>query len=717
MARNDSIGFFWQDLAPVKPPKKEKPKRTPPERTWERPDYLPNLQEAMQFAFHLMTPEEMFHTSVSRDPVVFDVECYVNYFLVMFKNIRTGKIALEETYNGSYIDLQRLQWMMHSFHLVSFNGIHYDVPIVSAALAGKDAAQLKALTHQIINEQIQPYIVLRSAKVKSLKDLDHIDLIAHAPVGTGLKKCGARLYAETLQDLPFHHETTLSIPQALIVRWYCANDLRQTEMLFHRLKEPLELRVQLTKEYGVDLRSKSDAQIAEAVIAEEYYKVTRDKARTPNIPPGTRYKYKVPAFLKFNSPLMQWVLETVQRADFVVGEFGAIAMPEELKGLDIKIAGSVYRMGIGGLHSSEKTAAHHADDNTVISDRDVTSFYPFIILLLGLYPPHLGREFLRIYRKLVDRRIAAKKAGNTVVADALKITINGSYGKLASPYSVLYAPDLQIQVTVTGQLVLLMLIERLEMSGFSVVSANTDGIVIKYSKAATDTVNAIVKQWEQDTGFEMEETRYRHLYSRDVNNYIAVYEKPKTKGDKMIYTKTKGVFADPGLQKDPSSRVCVDAVLEMLIHKTPIEQTIKGCTDIRKFLNVRNVPGGAVKPVSVKEVNDWVPYVGGTFVRQKWIDEHLPYEKMATNNPVPVKETITGEYLGKTVRWYYAEGETGEIIKAVNGNSVSMSQGGKPLMKLPQVLPTDINYDLYITNAEKMLVDIGYAPKPPKQPK
>jgi hypothetical protein len=659
--RSDAIGFFWEDLPTVKPPKKEKQKRLAPERTWELPDYLPNLAEAISFAFNLMTPGEALHASIQRETLVFDVECYVNYFLVMFKSVVTGKIALVERYTGHDLEIPKLEWFMKSFRLVSFNGIHYDVPMVSAAIAGKSNEQLKYLSNEIIVNQVQAWIALRSMKVKQLKDIDHIDLIAHAPVGTGLKKCGARLYTPMLQDLPFHPETTLTINQALIVRWYCANDLVHTELLLHKLKEPLELREQLSKEYGVDLRSKSDAQIAEAVIAEEVRKMNGNRPLTPSIPPGTSYKYKTPAFLQYKTALMNWVLQTVQGADFVVGEAGSIGMPPEIKGLEIKIGHGVYRMGIGGLHSSEKSTAHVADADTMLLDRDVTSFYPFIILLLGLYPPHLGPNFLNVYRKLVNRRLEAKRSGNKVVADALKITINGSYGKLASPYSVLYSPDLQIQVTVTGQLVLLMLIERLELIGIPVVSANTDGIVIKCPRSREPELAAIIKQWEIDTGFETEETQYKALYSRDVNNYIAV--KPDGK------TKTKGVYADPGLPKDPISRICVDAALDALTKGLPILKTVRECKDIRKFLNVRNVPGGAVK---------------------------------------------NGEYLGKTVRWYYAEGEKGDIVKALNGNSVSLSEGGKPLMKLPEQFPEDINYNWYIEQAEKMLVDIGYSPKPPK---
>src|ERR1017187_7366641 len=139
-------------------------------------------------------------------------------------------------------------------------------------------------------------------------------------------------------------------------------------------------------------------------------------------------------------------------------------------------------MGIGGLHSAESGVAHVAGSNYMLIDRDVTSYYPSIILNLGLYPQHMGEAFLTVYRSLVERRVAAKKAGDKVTAESLKIAVNGSFGKLGSKWSALYAPDLLIRVTITGQLSLLMLIEMIELAGLPVLSGNTDGILVKCHK-------------------------------------------------------------------------------------------------------------------------------------------------------------------------------------------------------------------------------------------
>ncbi len=668
MARADALGMFWLDEPPVKAPPKEKPKCTPPEPTWENPDYLPGLAEARAFNVHVMNDQELYQARQNKEVLLYDVECYENYFLAGFTSFQTGKVIYFEMTSSSdmttvqaRLDLQKLQWIFDNFCTVGFNSISYDMPITALALAGKPCNVLKFETNQIILAGERPSDILRKHKVKKLQ-VDHIDLIEVAPLRASLKIYGGRLHTPRMQDLPFHPDVVLSEDQITIVRWYNLNDLSATAFLKNSLKEQLDLRYTLSDEYGIDLRSKSDAQIAEAVIADEVARINNARPQRPTIEIGTAYRYKVPGFLKYNTDIMNWTLNTVRNAWFVVDETGSVGMPEELKELKIQIANSIYRMGIGGLHSSEKCTAHFADDHTTLNDVDVVSYYPFIILNLGLYPLHLGPNFLNVFKRIVMRRLEAKARGDKVVADSLKITINGSFGKLGSKYSVLYSPDLLIQVTVTGQLSILMLIERLELQGISVVSANTDGIVIKCPKHMEEVRVAVVKQWEKDTGFETENSQYLALFSRDINNYIAV--KAPTKKDPKLSVKAKGAYAKPGLQKNPTNEICIIAIEALLTKGTPVEETVRTCKDIRKFVNVRTVKGGAVKD---------------------------------------------GTYLGKAIRWYYAAGETGEIVYARNGNKVPRSDGAWPMMDMPKQFPDNVDYDWYIAETFDMLKEIGYS--------
>jgi hypothetical protein len=667
--RADALGLWWRDEPVVKVAKPPPPKRTPPEPVWLRPDYLPGLEEALAFQVPLMTDVDLSDARAQRHKLLFDVESYWNYFCVSFMSYNTGAVAYFEMTPDVGMDLDKLSWILHNFTVVGFNSYHYDLPMLALALAGKSCEVIKAATNKIIQEDWRGSDVLKLNRVKALKKVDHIDLIEVAPLAASLKIYGGRLHVPRMQDLPFHPEARLSPEQMAIVRWYNVNDLTQTAFLLQSLTEQISLRESLGQEYGIDLRSKSDAQIAEAVISHEVEKLNGQRPTKPIIEVGTAYNYRVPGFIRYETPLMNWALDVVRNARFIVAEHGSVEMPPEIADLQLRIADNTYTMGIGGLHSTESTIAHVAGNDTVILDRDVTSYYPAIILNQCLYPQHLGPNFLRVYRTLVDRRVAAKAAADRVVADSLKITVNGSFGKLGSKYSVLYSPDLLIQVTITGQLSLLMLIERLELRGITVVSANTDGVVIKCPKERHAELEWYIQQWEQQTGFQTEETQYSAYYARDVNNYIAV-KVPDKEG--KVGVKSKGAYNNPWndpkqaifrLHKNPVSTVCLDAVEALLTKNVPVAETIQGCKDIRKFVSVRKVKGGAVKD---------------------------------------------GEYLGTAIRWYYATGQTGEMVYASSGNKVPRSDGAKPLMRLPDTFPEDVDFEWYEREASKILREIAY---------
>lgn len=558
-----------------------------------------------------------------------------------------------EMFEDQELDAPGIKRILRHYRIVTFNGINFDLPILTAALQGATCEQLKTISDKIIVQGIKHW----QLGLESIP-CDHIDLIEVAPGIASLKIYGGRLHSAKMQDLPIEPDAHITPLMRKQLRDYCGNDLSVTLDLFNKLKPQLELREVMGQQYGMDLRSKSDAQIAEAVLKSSVEKATGKiiKKGDPFRFAGKTFKYKVPEFIEFTTQPGQDALSHVRNAVFTISEKGVVQLPDELKKLVIKINDSKYRMGIGGLHSSEKSVSYRADADHVLMDLDVASYYPSIILTCNLNPFALGEYFQPIYRSIVDKRLAAKRSGDKVSSDSLKITLNGSFGKMGSPYSVLYSPPLLIQTTITGQLALLMLIESLEANGISVISANTDGIVVHCHKSKLERVNQLRWEWEIATSFELEETRYKVLLSRDVNNYIAL----KTDGSH----KAKGAYAEPSLQKNPANSICVAAVLEFLKHGTPLEETIRSCLDIRQFITVRTVRGGA-------------------------IDQQ-------------------GNYLGKAIRWYYAQGVEGVIRYKANDNTVPRSEGARPLMDLPAEFPKDVNYQWYIEEANSILKDIGY---------
>lgn len=596
-------------------------------------------------------------------PKIVDVETYVDYFLVLFKQIGSEEIDTFEMYEGHPLDVDGLSNVMENNITVGFNSNDYDLFMIAAALNGKTNEELKKLSDRIITSSKPGWMIAgkndceipKTAYGKTL--WNHIDLINVAPGKASLKIYGGRINAPKMQDLPIDPSASISPEQREELRTYCLNDLETTELLYKTLSDQLKLRRDMSKKYKIDLRSKSDAQIAEAVFRKEIGERDGRQVLPPKrIDRSKRYRYLDPKIIEFRSQDLRETLQAIIDTEFTLTEKASIQLPTWLAQKKIKIGGSEYQMGIGGLHSCEKKRYIICDEDHVLRDADVASYYPSIILQQGLIPENIGKGFVDVYSDIYHTRLAAKASGDKVTADSLKISLNGSFGKLGSRFSALYAPDLLIQTTITGQLSLLMLIEMLEDVGISVVSANTDGIVVHFPKTLQRTYEEVCWDWELRTSYELEFTDYRALYSRDVNSYIAIKPDGSIKG--------KGAFADPTLMKNPQFVIINDAIKAYLGKGTPIEATVMSCQDVTKFLMVRNVTGGAV-----------------------WKDD----------------------YLGKAVRFYYSNAVDPEtcIRYAKNGNKVPISDGCVPMMQLTGSVPKDMDRARYIRMAKETLKDFG----------
>lgn len=579
--------------------------------------------------------------------IILDCEVYRDYFLCLMRNLKDDSHRAFEIYDGAEFDRERLINIMGKYLTGGFNSLHYDLPMIAIALREGSTQAIFRASKQIIELRRRPSEIIAVPRA-----WDHIDIKEVAPgVMIGLKQYGGRLHTKRLQDLPYDPDMPITPEMRTKLRTYCENDLQMTAELFKKLEPQIELRKAMTKQYRVDLRSKSDAQIAEAVLIHEIQTATNKAIIRPAYDDRPS-KYRCPDWLEFQTPALQALKRDVLAADFGVDGNGRLMMPDQLKDRSIDIGHSTYRLGIGGLHSSESCVSHYATEDRKLIDVDMTSYYPFIILGQRLYPPQCGPGFLKVYKSIVDRRIAAKKAKDTVTADSLKITINGSFGKLGSSYSKLYAPDLFKQVTITGQLALLMLIEALELRGIEVISGNTDGIVTFPYVHQLDTLREVVKWFESKSSYQAEETHYRSIHNRDVNSYIAVKLDGSTKG--------KGFFAEPSLQKNPQNNIIQKAIARHLSTGEPLVDLVRQ-GDITDYLTIRNVTGGG-----------------------QW----------------------RGKYLGKTVRWYWStDGDAIHYIK--NGNKVATSDGCKPIMTLRDTLPPDLDMDRYIRAAQEALEGLG----------
>lgn len=619
--------------------------------------------------------------------LTYDIEVLPNYFLASFKVVGSKKVFSFEIRGRENSltkeDRENFFELLNNNTIITFNGRQYDIPLTSHAVEGLSTYKIYRLSSSLINKSNNWWQVL----LGNMTNVDHIDLIEVAPSQASLKLYGTRLGSRKLWEFPLDPTKDISKKEMKMLLKYNVNDLKVTEDLFNALHGQLDLREKMSDEYGIDLRSKSDAQIAEAVLIKQL-----EVDRNVKIHKPSRVTYRVPKFISFKTEILKDLLIRLENTSFEINpKNGSPMMPKWLSDTEITIGSTKYNIGIGGLHSQESSMAVENEEG--LMNADFSSYYPFIILELELFPKHLGAKFLKIYKDIVYTRLEAKKNGNKLVADSLKITINGSFGKLGSIYSKLYSPDLLVRVTITGQLLLLKIIEALEIAGVEVVSANTDGLEMKKTKDAKK-IEAIIEGCIKDTSFIMEYGSYKALYAENVNNYVAVYDG---------YTKAKGIYAEPSLAKNRQTPIVFKAIRQFLLDGTSIEKTINECTDINEFVTARTVKGGGM----------WCEY-DDSLIPEGWEESLARYKRVTKVMEKKKRDMMRGSavYVGKVVRFYYAK-NGGFMFYQESGNTVPMSDGCKPIMNLPKKnkLPDDIDYDWYINYAHRKLVDLGYLNK------
>lgn len=613
--------------------------------------------------------------------VVYDLEVLPNYFLAGFE-FPDGKVYQYHITDYNQDQLPSLRGMLqyienNGFQLAGFNSIHYDDPVLSEFLLSPTTRSAYMASWKII--------VDRAPSWTMAKEVSSIDLMQILPDRIGLKKIGVCMAHKKLQELPVDFNANLDFEMMEVVAKYNVNDLQITRKLVHEIQEELDLRSMMSDQYGVDLRSKGEATIAEVVLTLEMERrlgVTAKtlKAQAKERIAQTPYVYvKPPTWWKSLDPITYPTLtRVVELGDSLFTRPIHVDHNGRLEGS--AVSGSVflgdrsYTMGVGGLHSLDGSGAWVPKEDEVLVDIDVVSYYPFLMLTQNLYPRHWGETFTEIYKELVDQRLAAKHSGDKKTAAILKITINGTYGKTSDKYSALYDPHVTANTTVTGQLALLTLVAMLTTRGGKVVSANTDGMTLLCKRSEYEALKGVVSEWETLTGLEMEYSPYKGLYQMNVNNYLAI----TTEGE----VKKKGVYAIPELGKfdlrhTPNFQICARAVIEYLSKGTPLATTIRHCTDIQEFIFTQQVKG------------DW-------------------------------ETTWQGQPLGKMLRYYKSNADDADAIirtptsDSVKGNAgmVAGSNSCRPLPDLPDVFPTDIDYDWYIDKATEWLVDVT-RPKTP----
>ena len=237
---------------------------------------------------------------------------------------------------------------------------------------------------------------------------------------------------------------------------------------------------------------------------------------------------------------------------------------------DVKIAGKSYSWGKGGLHSKQRAVSYFSGNGKQLVSVDVYSNYPSIILTQGVYPDHMP-DFLKVYREFYDKRANATGVQKRTCKDILNVI----YGKFNSEYSPLYCPHNMLQVTLTGQIYLLCLIEMLAHYGIETVSANTDGLVLYADAKEIINLGEILFSWSHATGLTLTQEFIQSAHYQNVLSYILIQDD--------VSDITKG-----GVLKDESQAV-IDGVKQSL-RGQPIGSHIEQLDNLKDFSFIAQSP-------------------------------------------------------------------------------------------------------------------------------
>ena len=354
---------------------------------------------------------------------------------------------------------------------------------------------------------------------------------------------------------------------------YNINDIESTSELLNRCKKDVDLRIAIEDEYGVRVLSKDGVNIGMKILTQKYLEKTgltwwdiKDLRSPMSVIP---LKDVILPFIKYDSPILQRVLDDMKNQIVSPGR----------KGYENKFVFNNlrYSVGVGGIHSVNSPEIIIPRDDEMLIDIDVASLYPSMLIEYEFYPKHLGKEFLEVYKQIKDERIEAKHNGDKVKNETLKLALNGLSGNLQNEHNFCYSPFAVMQIRINGQLLLLMLAEKLTQIGCRIVQANTDGLFVLLKKDIYSKVNSICREWEQLTKLTLEEDRFKAMYQYAINDYFAITEDNKVKEKGMFITAVK-------LGKGLTPKIIPKAIISFFKDGISVEDTIKNCTDIRDFL-------------------------------------------------------------------------------------------------------------------------------------
>jgi len=528
---------------------------------------------------------------------VYDLETFPNVFTMAVEHAEAPLLwyfEISPWRNDSRAIVEFCQALaQQGARMVGFNNVGFDYPVLHTLLrmGSADADTLYRKAQAIIStqggdddrwlHQVKPTDCV--VPQVDLFKIHHFDNRARA---TSLKALEFNMRADSIQDLPFPVGTVLTREQALVLRRYNQHDVAQTKAFYHHSLDMIGFRSELTRTYGRDFTNHNDTK-----IGKDYFVMELERAGVAcyEFGPDGRTPRQTPRpVIHLRDAILPWIAFQHPKFTRVLNWLKAQTITETkgvFNDLTANIDGFTFVFGLGGIHGSLKSTVVESDNESVIVDLDVTSYYPNLAITNGFHPAHLGKEFVSIYKQLFEQRKQyPKKSAQSAM---LKLALNGVYGDSNNKFSVFYDPLFTMSITLNGQLLLCLLAERLlAVNGLQLVQVNTDGVTVRVPRRDLEALDMVCEGWCQLTGLNLERVRYRRMFLRDVNNYIGEYEDGSVK--------RKGAYEwNVGWHQNAGGLVIPKVAEKVLLEGAPIRETVAAWPDMHDFMLRAKVPRGS----------------------------------------------------------------------------------------------------------------------------
>jgi len=494
--------------------------------------------------------------------ITYDIEVFAFNFLVACINHNSKKVDV-------FTDGIRFRSFLEDNYrniFCGFNNKNYDKFVAAAIVNTNDPVVVKDVNDFIIKGNrgwdYEDFNIINYR-------FDQFDLMDDMTIGQSLKSIEGHLGLDIREcKVPFDIKRPLTKEELEEVKNYCIADITATDKILDLRMPYLETKISLGAMAG--LNEKESMSLTNAQLTAKFLNAKR-------VERSDERKYRYPDNL-----LKEWIPE--EMFTYFNRMYDPDISDEELFNtkLNLDIGGCPATIGFGGAHAALNNYREKAEGDRIIRNVDVGSYYPHLITLDGYASRNM--ENAKAYQEVLDTRMEAKKKGDKRKANDLKLIVNTTYGATLAKFNDLYDPLMARSVCITGQLRLCELANHLyqKCPSLKIIQINTDGIMVSLDKSDEEEYQKICKEWQDRTGFSLEEDDISEIIQKDVSNYIEVAkdESLKIKGGTLV----RGLAPAGAFNINNNATIVPEAIINYLVKNIPVEETIGKCDDLSKFM-------------------------------------------------------------------------------------------------------------------------------------